>query len=83
MSIGSRIEILRKTNKLTRKQLGEQVHMQPQTLYRYEAGSQGIDAESVGKIAHFFNVSSDWIIFGPKTSLKETSRKERAQKKPT
>lgn len=64
MTIGHRIEMLRKKHGLTREQFGEHVDIHPQTLYRYEKDARNIDATKVCKIADYFNISTDWIISG-------------------
>ncbi|PWM72406.1 MAG: hypothetical protein DBX59_06415 [Bacillota bacterium] len=67
-SIGAKITELREKHHLTQAQLADRLHFTHQTISNWERGVSSPDIETVAKLAEFFNVSADELLFGkPKT----------------
>ncbi|QVY60973.1 helix-turn-helix domain-containing protein [Cytobacillus gottheilii] len=62
MEFGQRLRSLRKERKLTSKQLGEKFKLAESTISGYETGARKPDIELVKSFAHFFEVSTDYIL---------------------
>ncbi len=68
-SVGAKITELREKRHLTQAQLAEQLHFTHQTISNWERGVSSPDLETVVKLADFFQVSADELLFGkPKAS---------------
>lgn len=79
MSIGDRIQAVRKRKKLTQKEFGALIGVKQTTLSSYEKGTRKVDYEQAKEIANICNVSLDWLYNGVgsmEISVIETIRKE-------
>jgi len=79
MSIGDRIQAVRKRKKLTQKEFGALIGVKQTTLSSYEKGARKVDYEQAKEIANICNVSLDWLYNGVgsmEISVIETIRKE-------
>lgn len=69
-AIGNRIrelrekEGLKKNRIVTQEELANELGMPRNTFGRLERGEQALTPEQVGDIIKYFNVSSDWLLFG-------------------
>ncbi len=61
---GSRLKVLRKTNKITQVELSDHLGINPTTLVNYENGNRKIPLDVATRIAAFFNVGLDSITAG-------------------
>ena len=63
-SVGSKIAELREKRHLTQAQLAEELHFTHQTISNWERGVSMPDLETAAKLAEFFGVSADELLFG-------------------
>ncbi len=68
MSIGVRIQELRKSENLTQKKLADLLGVAPNTIGMYEQNRRSPDLETVVKMSEIFNVSADYLLSGKKTA---------------
>lgn len=61
----------------TRKQVANEMGINPQTLERYEKGERLPDIEIADIIANYYNVSIDWLIGNEKERITNEEMKER------
>lgn len=72
MTIGATIKAFREKNKLTRKELAEEIGVTDVTISRYENGKRDPSSETLYKIAKVLNVSLDEIMrIGTQSSPKD------------
>ena len=64
MTIGERLRMIRKKEKLMLKELGDICGITAQTLSRYEKDERKPDYEFLGHFLKHFKISSDWLLFG-------------------
>ncbi len=64
MTIGERLRMMRKKEKLMLKELGDICGITAQTLSRYEKDERKPDYEFLGHFLKHFKISSDWLLFG-------------------
>jgi transcriptional regulator with XRE-family HTH domain len=64
MTIGERLRMIRKKEKLLLKQVGDICGITAQTLSRYEINERKPDYEFLGLFVKHFKISSDWLLFG-------------------
>ena len=69
MSIGSNIQIARKLNNMTQKQLAEKINKTEASVKKYESDSTNIPVSVLEDIANVFNISKETLI-GNETRLK-------------
>ncbi len=60
--IGLRIKELRKTNKLTQKQLAKKINVDCSAVTKWETGKANPDFEKQQFLADFFGVSVDYLL---------------------
>jgi transcriptional regulator with XRE-family HTH domain len=60
--LGERLRELRKSKKLTAKQLGEKFNLAESTISGYETGARKPDIELVRSFAKFFGVTTDYLL---------------------
>ncbi|MFQ9562753.1 MAG: helix-turn-helix domain-containing protein [Faecalibacillus intestinalis] len=63
IEVGIRIRALRERHNLTREQLSEILDITPKFLGDIESGSRGMSNNTLVKIANFFSVTTDFILF--------------------
>ena len=61
---------LMKEHNVTQKVLAEVIEMRPQTVSLYIGGQSVPDINTLYKIAEYFNVSADWLIGRPGSSMR-------------
>ena len=59
---GKRLRGLRKLQKITEQELGEQLSVSGQQVLRYETGQSDMTTDTLRKIADFFDVSADYLL---------------------
>lgn len=60
--IGNKIKVLRKSFGLTQKELADKIGIARATLSGYEKQTSQPDIETLKKLAHFFSVSTDFLL---------------------
>lgn len=60
--IGSRLQDLRNSKKLSRKSIAQQLNIHESTYGKYELGKRAPDNETIIKLADFFEVSTDYLL---------------------
>lgn len=60
--IGQNLEIIRKENKITQKELAKIIGISEATYVNYKNGKTPIQTEILKKFAIYFNVSLDWLV---------------------
>ncbi len=60
--IGQRLEIVRKENKITQKQLSKIMGISEATYVNYKNGKTPIQTEILKEFALYFKVSLDWLV---------------------
>lgn len=60
--IANRIKELRKEKKLSQRELSEKLSVSQQTVGSWETGRSEPNAEMITKLAHFFEVSTDYLL---------------------
>ena len=68
ISFSENLKALRKTHKLTQKQLSNQLGVALSTVAMWETGARQPDYDMLNKIADFFNVSHDVLLIGTEAS---------------
>ncbi len=68
ISFSENLKSLRKTHKLTQKQLSTQLGVALSTVAMWETGARQPDYDMLNKIADFFNVSHDVLLIGAETT---------------
>lgn len=73
-----RLKTLRKEASLTQKQLADELETSQQIIGYWETGRQKPKYEALSKLAHFFNVSTDYLLGNSdiKESQSESSKAE-------
>jgi transcriptional regulator with XRE-family HTH domain len=76
--LGERIANLRKKHKLSQYDLADRLGFSRGKLANYEQGSRQPDYETLKKIADYFEVSVDYLLYGKKeqVDLKELNEKD-------
>lgn len=62
MRMYKRIRDLREDNDLLQKQLAEYLHCSQVAYSRYELGTRDIPTQVLIELAHFYNISVDYIL---------------------
>lgn len=62
LSPGERMQALRKEKNLTQDQLSQILNCSKQSIYRYENNQTQMDTHTLIKAAHFFEVTSDYLL---------------------
>jgi transcriptional regulator with XRE-family HTH domain len=62
MSIGKRLKELRKEHKLSRENLSQKLDISYSSMSKYETDERTPPPDILGKIADFFNVSTDYLL---------------------
>lgn len=68
---GKGIAKLRKERGLTQDQLAEKLNISTSNLGKLERGLQGVSIDLLIEIGFFFNVSTDYILFGEEIQRQE------------
>lgn len=77
-SIGNRIKKLRNSKKITQKRFGEIFDLAESTIGMYERDERKPDYETLGRIADYFEVSTDYILGRNMVSNMTPEEKEEA-----
>lgn len=64
MNIGNNIKLLQKARNMTRKELAEICNCDPSLISHYIKGDRRVPLEVVIKLAKFFNVTIDEVVYG-------------------
>ena len=56
------IQLLRKKNKLTQKELASKVNLTQQAIAKWERGISEPDSDTLNKLAELFGVSTDYLL---------------------
>ena len=64
MSIGERIQALRKARGLSQEELAAQIGVSRQAVSKWEAGQSQPDLDKVISMSRFFGVSTDYLLMG-------------------
>lgn len=72
--LSKRLKILRKEANLTQTQLANSIETSQQNIGLWENGKRNPKYEMVEKLAHFFNVSTDYLL--GKSDIRQTSEPE-------
>jgi transcriptional regulator with XRE-family HTH domain len=64
MTIGARLKLIRKKNKLKLQEAGEIFDITAQTLSRYENGQRTPDNDFLEAFGRNFKLSGDWLLYG-------------------
>ncbi|CAM3779325.1 helix-turn-helix domain-containing protein [Alkalicoccus chagannorensis] len=59
---GQRLKRLRKERNLTQQQLGEKIFVSKVSISGYESGERTPDTDNLGKLADFFEVTTDYLM---------------------
>ena len=62
-SVNFRLRELRKSKHLSQTRLAIELNMNQNTICRYETGAREADYETLVKIADYFNVSIDYLLY--------------------
>ncbi|MCD7955995.1 MAG: helix-turn-helix domain-containing protein [Lachnospiraceae bacterium] len=73
LEIGQRIRRLREAHGYTREQLAEFLDISPRFCYDIELGKKGMSLETLCAFSQALNVSTDYILFGPKQESANTA----------
>ena len=79
---GDRLKRLRTERKLTQKQLGKIINVTKVSISGYEKGSRTPDTDNLGRLADFFNVTTDYLL-GRSNDPDLTAKQERLIDKET
>ncbi|MCP4134214.1 MAG: helix-turn-helix transcriptional regulator [bacterium] len=75
MSLGQKIRKLRKEKDISQEKLADILEVHITNISRYESNKQMPSADTIKKLAEFFEVSSDFLLFdNPKNISGETIR---------
>lgn len=61
-TIGERINYIRRKRNITQEKLAENIHVDVQTIKRYEAGTTSIKAEKLAEIAKVLEIPADYLL---------------------
>jgi len=62
--VSSSIKTLRKKKRMTQEQLAEKLNVTHQAVSNWETGKTQPDIETLTRIAEYFGVSVEWLIYG-------------------
>lgn len=79
--MGNRIRELRRTRKMTMKQLGEELGVAESTISQYETGKRQPDNETLLRLGEFFDVTVGYLL-GAETEKAPTPEGERKSSDP-
>ena len=72
---GKRIQQLRKERELTQEQLAEKLNVSQNTIAKIESGLRRPFIDFLLEISEFFNVSTNYLVFGVHTEADEAIEK--------
>ena len=78
MTLGNRIQKLRKESKLTQQELSKKINLSHPQLVRYETKDVQPPADILKKIASIFGVSIDYLVNGTKDQKAKDSLQDEA-----
>ena len=62
LSIGKRIETLRKNKGITQQQLANDFHVRREVVTKWETGLQDLKTDNIVKLADYFGVTCDYLL---------------------
>lgn len=62
MTIGEHLKELRQQRKKTQKEIAAYLKIAERSYQRYESGERNLDIETIIKLAHFYNTTTDDIL---------------------
>ena len=72
--LGDKILSLRKSLGLKRPEMGERLGIGYQTLYKYETNQRMPDLGVINRLAHYFGVSTDYLLGNDETARSDKRR---------
>ena len=72
--LGSRIRELRKERKMSQRELAEKLNVSQQTIGAWETERIIPGADTLGNIANYFDVTTDYLLVGKRTPDHEKSK---------
>lgn len=69
MTFATNLKNLREQNNITQEQLAEHLQVSRATVAGYETKNHQPDFERLVKIAQYFNVSTDYLLFGSQIGM--------------
>lgn len=60
--LSNRLKSLRKSKRLTQKQLAEKINVTHVSISGYESGNRSPDTDTLQRLADFFEVSTDYLL---------------------
>lgn len=61
-SFPSKLKRAREQTGFSQREVAKELHIDHSQIARYETGRTQPDIETLGKLADFYNVSTDWLI---------------------
>lgn len=75
LSIGKRIETLRKQKGITQQQLANDFHVRREVVTKWETGLQDLKTDNIVKLADYFGVTCDYLLRGIKAENVDINKK--------
>ncbi|MCL6443153.1 MAG: helix-turn-helix transcriptional regulator [Alicyclobacillus sp.] len=72
--VGKRLRAARRAAGLTQAEAARRIGVNFSTLSKYESGTNGVDVETLSKLAALYNESTDYLLFGE--NIKSNSHSE-------
>lgn len=70
-SFPSKLKNAREATGFSQRDVAKELHIDQSQIARYEKGKTQPDIETLGKLADFYNVSTDWLIGTKWNKVKE------------
>jgi transcriptional regulator with XRE-family HTH domain len=77
MTLGEKIKSLRKVKDISQEKLAEILGVHITNIGRYETNKQLPSAENIRKLAEYFEVTADYLLFDNPTSITTTKIKDK------
>ena len=69
MTLGEKLQMLRKSRSLSQEQLAEELEVSRQAISKWECGDSVPDLDKLKSISRYFGVTTDYLIFEEQTGL--------------
>lgn len=77
MNLGDKIRKLRKTKDISQEKLAEILNVHITNIGRYETNKQSPSAETVRKLAEYFDVTTDYLLFEESKNISTTKIRDK------
>lgn len=77
MTLGEKIRKLRKAKDISQEQLAEILEVHITNIGRYETNKQLPSADTIRKLAEYFDITSDYLLFDEPKNVSTTKIKDR------